>query len=98
MICQEKPHLSLHQPQALSSPPLLDDRVPVAVGLFLVLGHDHEADRLVGLEVGAAVEADEGLAEHGELDRQLLALLRRRESRPAPSCAVPTWLSGKTDA
>src|SRR4051794_11701446 len=48
------------------------DRVPVAVGLFLIVGQDHEADRLIGLEVGAAVEADEGTAEDGELDSQLL--------------------------
>src|SRR5215210_5382889 len=52
-----------------------DDRVPVAVGFFLVFGYDHEADRFVGLEVGTAVEADERLAEDGEVDGQLLAFV-----------------------
>ena len=66
---------------------IADDRVPVAVGLGLVLGDDHEADRFVGLEIRAAVEADEGAAEDGELDRQLVALLAagivaRRASSP----------------
>ena len=59
VICQEKPHLSLHQPQSLSCAAVVDDRVPVAVGFFLVLGDDHEADRFIGLEIGPAVEADE---------------------------------------
>src|SRR5687767_10023311 len=43
-----------------------DNGVPVAVGLFLVLGDDHEADGLVGLEIWTAVEPDERLAEQRE--------------------------------
>src|SRR3954454_16827685 len=54
---------------------VLRDRVPVAVGLRLIFGDDHEADRFIGLEVGAAVEADERLAKDGEVDRQFVALL-----------------------
>src|SRR4051812_4445289 len=50
----------------------VDDRVPVAVGLFLILGHQHEAHRFVGPEIRAAVETDELLAEHGELDGQFV--------------------------
>src|SRR5215213_4100980 len=56
-------------------PAVLRDRVPVAVGFLLVLCQDHEADCLVRLEVGTAVERDEGPAEDGELDRQFLALV-----------------------
>src|SRR5690242_7851645 len=65
-----------------------DDGVPVAVGLFLVLGRDHEADGFVRLEHVAAVEADEALAKHGEVHRDFIALfsagrLRRRVVRLA---------------
>src|SRR3954468_22303760 len=70
VICQEKPQQSLHQPQALSCPPLLTMGAPITVGLFLVVGQDHEADRLISLEIGSAVQADERPAEHGELDRE----------------------------
>src|SRR4030095_11996723 len=55
------------------------DRIPVAVGLRLVIGEDHEADGFVGFEDRAAVESDERAAEDRELDRQLLALLAARE-------------------
>src|SRR3954469_20865973 len=48
-----------------------DAGVPIAVVLFLVFGQDHEADRFVGLEDRAAVEADEGPAEERELDSEL---------------------------
>ena len=47
-----------------------DDGVPITVGLFLVVGQDHEADRFIGLEIGSAVQADERSAEQGELDRE----------------------------
>src|SRR5438309_5798760 len=48
---------------------IFGDGIPVAVGLFLIVGQDHEAHRLVWLEVRAAVQADKGLAKHSELDR-----------------------------
>src|SRR3546814_2512290 len=66
---------------------IADDRVPIAIGLFLIVGQNHEAHRLVGLEMRAAVQADERLAEHGELHRQFLAspgrriVVRRRVAR-----------------
>src|SRR4051812_10437463 len=60
-------------------PAIADDGVPVTVGLVLVVGQDHEADRLIGLEVGSAVQADEGAAEHGELDREFGALCPTRK-------------------
>src|SRR3954468_24196467 len=60
---------------------VVDDRVPVAVGLGLILGNHHEADRFVRGEVGAAVEANELLAEHAELDGQLVAFLAAGEVR-----------------
>lgn len=88
VICHANPQRSLHQPQALSAPPFRVNRVPVTVGFFLVLGDDHEAHRFVRLEIRTAVQADEGLAEDGELDGQLIAFLaariigRRVMSRP----------------
>src|SRR5690606_24703322 len=51
------------------------DRVPIAVGLLLTFGDDHEADRLVRLEVGPAIEPDEAFPEYRKLDRQLDAYL-----------------------
>src|ERR1700677_3792667 len=54
------------------------DRVPVTIGVFLVFGQDHEADRLVRLEMWPAIEAEERLTKDGELDGELLARLRRR--------------------
>src|SRR3954451_14440868 len=57
---------------------IADDGVPVTVGLSLVVGQDHEADRLIGLEIGSAVQADERPAEHRELDREFRA---RRPTR-----------------
>src|SRR3954454_11469234 len=47
-------------------PAIIDNRVPIWVGLSLFLGHDHEADGLIRREVGPAVKANKGLAEHGE--------------------------------
>src|SRR5437868_3047203 len=57
---------------------ILRDRVPVAVGLLLVLGHDHEADGLVRFEVGPAVQADELAPENGEIDGQFVTLVAVR--------------------
>src|SRR3954468_19170967 len=54
------------------------DRIPVTVGLFLVVGQDHEADRLVRLEIRPAIQADVRLAQDGKLDGELFAHLRRR--------------------
>src|SRR3954468_8982314 len=47
------------------------DRFPVTVGLFLVVGQDHEADRLVRLEVRPAIQADVGPPKDGELDGEI---------------------------
>ena len=58
---------------------IADDGVPVTVGFLLVVGQDHEADRLIGLEIGSAVQADEGAAEHGERDREFGALCPTRK-------------------
>jgi hypothetical protein len=58
VICQETPHLSLHQPHSLSCPPFADDGVPVAVGLVLIVGGDLEREGFVMLERGTAVKAD----------------------------------------
>src|SRR5215218_10187634 len=62
-------------------PAIADDGIPITVGLFLVTGQDHEADRLIGLEIGPAVQADERPAEHGELDRKFGALRPTRKVR-----------------
>src|SRR5436190_23511170 len=45
------------------------DRVPVAIGFFLILGNDHEAHGFIGLEVRPAIEADEASSEEGEIHR-----------------------------
>src|SRR3954463_3908208 len=79
VICQEKPQRSLHQPHSLSCPPLPTMAFHITVGLFLVVGQDHEADRLIGLKIGSAVQADERPAEHGELDREFGALRSTRK-------------------
>ena len=60
-------------------PAMADDGGPITVGLFLVVGQDHEADRLIGLEIGSTVQADERPAEHGELDREFRALRSTRK-------------------
>ena len=52
-----------------------DDRVPVTVGLRLVVGGDLEGERLAVLERVPAVEADARHAAHRELDRQDVARL-----------------------
>src|SRR4051812_24763732 len=56
-----------------------NDGVPITVGLFLVVGQNHEADRFIGLEIGSAVQAHERPAEHGELDREFGALRSTRK-------------------
>src|SRR5690606_6271947 len=56
-----------------------DDRVPVAVRLFLVGGEHLEGKGLAVPERRrAAVESDAGNAQHGEVDRQYVALLAGR--------------------
>jgi hypothetical protein len=57
---------------------ILDDRLPIAVGFRLVVGHHLEAYRLVRREHRAAIQTDEGLAEQGELDGQLAILFAAR--------------------
>ena len=56
-------------------PAVADDGVPVAVGLFLVVGGDLERERFILLEGRAAVQADAGDARHRELDGQHVAFL-----------------------
>src|SRR4051812_49161494 len=58
-----------------------DDRAPEAVGLRLVVGRDLEGERLAVPERRPAVEAEAGDAHDGELDRQHVPLLPRREVR-----------------
>ena len=78
-------------------PAATGDGVPVAVGFLLRVGEDLEGHRLVEGDVRAAVQADEGLAEDGEFDRQFLAFAGRgivggRGERGS------TWLIGKVAA
>src|SRR5262249_16959883 len=56
-----------------------DDRVPVAIRLFLVVGRDLEGERLGLLERRAAVEADTGNPYDGELHDELIAGLAARK-------------------
>ena len=55
-----------------------DDRLPVAVGLGLVLGGHLERERLVVLDAGPTVKPQAGNAHHGELNGQDITLLARR--------------------
>src|SRR3546814_16903247 len=68
---------------------IADDRVPIAIGLLLIVGQNHEAHRLVGLEMRAAVQADERLAAHGELHRQ--SSKERREGNEGVSTCRTRW-------
>src|SRR5262249_37681148 len=57
---------------------ITDDCVPIAVGLFLIVGGDLKRERFVMLERGTTVEAKTGYAGDGEFDRQNVTLLARR--------------------
>ena len=56
-----------------------DDRIPVAIGLGLILGEDLKRKGFAVLESRAAVQAEAGHTQHRELDRENLALLSIRE-------------------
>ncbi|GCC49456.1 hypothetical protein chiPu_0033377, partial [Chiloscyllium punctatum] len=56
--------------------------------LLLAVGQHHETDRLVRHVVGTAVQPDEAAAEHGELDRQFVALPDARDRRDMPRINV----------
>src|SRR5947207_9961273 len=58
--------------------PIADDRVPVAVRLFLIVRCDLEREGLAVLEGRAAVETETGNAQNGELHGQHIALLAAR--------------------
>src|SRR5437660_8258341 len=55
-----------------------DDRIPVTIGLGLVLGADLEREGFAVFESGAAVQSETGYPQHRELDRQHLSLLASR--------------------
>jgi hypothetical protein len=73
VICHETPHLSLHQPQALSWPPF--PTVPIAVGLSLIVSGDLEREGFVMFERGTAVEADARDTGNLEFDCEHISLL-----------------------
>lgn len=52
-----------------------DDHIPQAIGFGLIMRRDLERERLAVFERIAAVLAKTGVARHGELDRQDVALL-----------------------
>src|SRR5204863_10110918 len=73
---------------AVLAPPALtflaaiaDDRVPVAVRLFLIVRRDLEGKGLAVPELRAAVRTETGYAHNGELHRQYIALLATRVVR-----------------
>jgi hypothetical protein len=74
VICHETPHLSLHQPQALSWPPL-PTMAPIAVGLSLIVSGDLEREGFVMFERGTAVEADTRDTGNLEFDCEHISLL-----------------------
>ena len=77
-ICQDRPYLSLSQPQtwAFGSPPSLK-LLPVVVHFLLVLAAHLQRNRLRELEHRAAVQRRERLAIERELDDH------HRPGRPA---------------
>ncbi len=79
VICQDNPHLSVHQPHALSLAAVADDRVPVMIRFGLVGVRDLKRECPVVLDVGSAVEPETGNAHDGELDRQHVPFLPRRK-------------------
>src|SRR5919201_154498 len=58
---------------------IADDRIPVAVGLFLIVRRDLEGKGFAVLERGAAIETETGNAHHGEIDGQHITLLAARK-------------------
>ena len=97
VICHDRPHLSLHQPHALSCAAVADDRVPVAVGLGLVVGRDLERERLAVLELRPAVEADAGHAQTVNSTVSTSPFFPPGKSDGA-RCTAPTVLSGNVAA
>src|SRR5205823_878135 len=70
---------AVHAPAALTLlAAIADDRVPVAVRLFLIICGDLEGEGFAVLEFRAAVETETGNPQNGELDHQLIALLAAR--------------------
>src|SRR6185503_16434920 len=55
-----------------------DNRVPVAIRLFLILGDHLKGERFALLELRAAVQAKTRNPENGEFHHQLIALLATR--------------------
>src|SRR3569623_927205 len=54
------------------------DRIPIAVGFFLVVGHDRKADGFVELELWPPIQKHEGHSEDGHLDHERVAFLAGR--------------------
>jgi sortase A len=67
--------LVLTPPARTFGPAVVDDCIPIAVGLGLIFGDDLERECLRVFEGRAAVEAEAGDSYHRKLDRQHLALL-----------------------
>jgi hypothetical protein len=86
VICQDNPHLSLHQPHSLSSSAVADDRVPVTTGSGLVSGCDLKRERFAALECGSAIEPQAGNPHHDKLYRQHFPFL---PGRKVSRCAMP---------
>src|SRR5262249_42765784 len=57
---------------------IADDRIPVAVRLFLILRRDLEGEGLAVLEGRAAIETETGNTQDSELHRQHIALFAAR--------------------
>ena len=94
VICQDNPHLSLHQPQALSLAAVANDRVPVAIRFGLVGDAHLKRERFVVLERRSAVEAEARDAHHDELDGQYVPFFPDGKS-PGARYTAPTDESGK---
>src|ERR1019366_2681077 len=74
-----KPPAVLAPPAGALLPAVLHDRVPVAVGLLLIVRRDLEGERLALLELRTTVETEAGDPQDGELYGQHIALLASRK-------------------
>src|SRR4051794_31688050 len=78
-------------------PAIADDGIPIMVGLFLVVGQDHEADRLISLKIGSAVQADERPA--STVNSIVSSVPAVPPGKSDGACMrAPTLLSGKVAA
>ena len=97
MICHDTPHLSLHQPHALSWPPLPTiafQRRSVSAWSSVATWNENAS---LCLNAGPPFRPTQGMPSDGEVDREHVALLAGGIVA-GRAITVPTELSGKVSA